>query len=182
MEDGCVHCSLVTPAPAIAFDPSTITTFLLPGLVLLLISLRWSCLLLTKWSRVARQERLEAAGLPAPPLAQLHSALPWEGLAKTLTTVLAILVLSALPPTLAKLPVISMLGCFLLSGLVDILVFYCGYAVLPEGIQSFILAGAFAAETLCYSAVGPAGQAGSLLLFTTALCALSAALEVGVNL
>jgi hypothetical protein len=40
---------------------------------------------------------------------------------------------------------------FALSGLVDILVYYCGYSVLPEGIQSFLLSLAFGVEGFLFS-------------------------------
>ena len=40
---------------------------------------------------------------------------------------------------------------FALSGLVDILVYYCGYSVLPEGIQSFLLSLAFGVEGFLFT-------------------------------
>ena len=40
---------------------------------------------------------------------------------------------------------------FALSGLIDILVYYCGYSVLPEGIQSLLLCLAFGVEGLLFS-------------------------------
>ena len=68
---------------------------------------------------------------------------------------------------------------FSLSGLVDLLVFYWGYSLLPEGLQSFILAASFAVETVSYQALmTPATSlALSLLLLLTSTCCLAAALE-----
>ncbi len=40
---------------------------------------------------------------------------------------------------------------FALSGLTDILVYYLGYSILPEGVQSFILGLAFSVESLMFA-------------------------------
>ncbi len=95
--------------------------------------------------------------------------LPWEGIIKLALTGLGIVVSVAAgaassdpsTPTSSS----SVIGdeyvgnvryatvylFFALSGLVDILVYYCGYSVLPEGIQSFILSLAFSVEALLFA-------------------------------
>ena len=68
---------------------------------------------------------------------------------------------------------------FLLSGLVDVVVFYCGYSILPEGIQSFILTLAFAMEAVIFHAISPTSAHHLvLLLFVILACALASILEV----
>ena len=39
---------------------------------------------------------------------------------------------------------------FIISGLTDIIIFYNGYKLIPEGLQSLILSGCFAVSALCY--------------------------------
>ncbi len=95
--------------------------------------------------------------------------LPWEGIIKLALTGLGIVVsvaagaASSDPSTPSSSS--SVIGdeyvgnvryatvylFFALSGLVDILVYYCGYSVLPEGIQSFILSLAFSVEALLFA-------------------------------
>ena len=101
-------------------------------------------------------------------------------MAKILLTIIAASTTLGLPsqgPELLLL--LSIYLFFLLSGLVDVVVFYCGYTILPEGIQSFILTLAFAMEAVVYQAISPSPAHHLVLLFFVILsCALSSILEV----
>jgi len=109
-----------------------------------------------------------------------HRPLPWEGAAKITLTIIAASTTLGLPshgPELLLL--LSIYLFFLLSGLVDIVVFYCGYTILPEGIQSFILTLAFAMEAVVFHAISPPpAHHIILLLFVVLSCALASILEV----
>jgi len=73
-----------------------------------------------------------------------------------------------------------------LSGLADVLVYYCGYAALPEGVQSFCLALAFAVQTMVAAAKAAdqplaESRAHAALAAAAGACSLAAALEVSRN-
>lgn len=139
---------------------------------------RWWLLLASKWSREGRARALQDAGLPpAPP--PCTGPLPWEGTTKILLTILAASLTLALPTQgPATLLLLSLYLFFLLSGLIDVLIFFCGYTVLPEGIQSFILALAFTMEAVVFQAIVPTAPHILLLLLLITSCALSSILEV----
>jgi len=178
----CVNCALLVDsvdADNMESLAPHLTTFLIPGVFFLGIALRWWFLLLSKWGREAQDRALLAAGLPAIPPSS-HRPLPWEGVAKILLTIIAASTTLGLPsqgPELLLL--LSIYLFFLLSGLVDVVVFYCGYTILPEGIQSFILTLAFVMEAVVYQAISPSPAHHLVLLFFVILsCALSSILEV----
>jgi len=117
--------------------------------------------------------------------------LPWEGIVKLVLTGLGIILSVALSqrqydPELGYVTDIRLTTMYLffaLSGLVDILVFYCGYSVLPEGVQSFILSLAFASSAVMFGSTmkkeAPVELQVHLLLVLVIVCAsLSSALEV----
>jgi len=178
----CVNCALLVDsvdADNMENLALQLTTFLIPGVFFLGIALRWWFLLLSKWGREAQDRALLAAGLPAIPPSS-HRPLPWEGVAKISLTIIAASTTLGLPsqgPELLLL--LSIYLFFLLSGLVDVVVFYCGYTILPEGIQSFILTLAFAMEAVVFHAISPSpAHHLILLLFVILSCALSSILEV----
>ena len=75
---------------------------------------------------------------------------------------------------------------FALSGLMDVVVYYCGYSVLPEGIQSFILSLAFIVEGVMFSLrlrfEGYLEQQVHLLLVTAIFsCAFACIMEVSIT-
>eukprot|EP00092_Neocalanus_flemingeri_P000189 GFUD01000203.1.p1 GENE.GFUD01000203.1~~GFUD01000203.1.p1 ORF type:complete len:230 (+),score=37.92 GFUD01000203.1:43-690(+) len=73
-----------------------------------------------------------------------------------------------------------MYGFFLISGLIDLLVFSCGYLVLPEGIQSLILSFCFIVEGLAFHSMkSPATVHLHVLLLVLVLsCSVSSILEL----
>ena len=182
-QGGCVHCSLISSSQDDhqVQDLLPLTTFLLPGLYLLVLGLRWGTVCLSSWVQEARRERYHLAGLPPPPVYPLLPHFPWEGVIKILLAVLASILTGSLPCSLphSQTLVINIYLFFFLSGTTDLLVFYCGYSLLPEGIQSFILSTSFAVEGLTYySLMTPASSHSLLLLLLTVFsCSLTAALE-----
>ena len=137
---------------------------------------------------------LELAGLPPTPrsCSSLYlSSLPWEGIVKLVLTGLGIIVSVAMSPRqlntdtgyVTDIRLATIYLFFALSGLTDILVFYCGYSVLPEGVQSFILSLAFSAEAVMFGSTireeSPLEQQVHALLITVIVAAaFSAAMEV----
>jgi len=81
---------------------------------------------------------------------------------------------------LSNLMIITMYGFFLISGVIDLLVFSCGYLVLPEGIQSLILSFCFVVEGLAfYSLSSEAVINLHLLLLALILgCSVTSLLEL----
>jgi len=177
----CVNCALLVNSVGERnmVDMALVTTFLIPGVFFLGIALRWWFLLLCKWGREAQGRALQAAGLPAVPPSS-HRPLPWEGVTKIFLTIIAASMTLGLPSHGSEiLLLLSLYLFFLLSGLVDVVVFYCGYSILPEGIQSFILTLAFAMEAVIYHAISPTSAHHLvLLLFVILACALASILEV----
>ena len=150
---------------------------------------RWSAILVTKWSKAAKSHLLEMAGLPLPPtpgsgscLQQLGvRKLPWEGMVKIGLAALATGV-SVYQPSLSEstIIIISIYVMFLISGIVDVFLFYCGYSVLPEGIQSFILASSFSVEAICFHAISTSDTSHFIFLLNILIicCSFSSILEV----
>ncbi len=90
------------------------------------------------------------------------ASLPWEGIVKLVLTGLGIVVsVIAVSPSVqsqqadseyvSNIRYATIYLFFAVSGLMDILVYYCGYDVLPEGVQSFILSLAFVVEGLTFA-------------------------------
>lgn len=194
---GCLHCSLLTSSVSSSdseaetagqLDLFPVTAFLLPGLYLTVLSVRWWTVSVSGWLQEARHHRYSLAGLPPPPppAASLTSrAWPWEGAVKIVLALLASSLTGCLPSSVPQSHwiIINIYIFFTLSGTVDLLVFYCGYSLLPEGLQSFILAATFGVETLSYHAlISPATSLQLLLLLLlTSACSLTAALETVVD-
>ena len=183
---GCVHCSLLTSSQGKGQDEGeqldmfSVTTFLVPGLYMLVLGIRWGMVSLSDWLQVARCESYHLARLPPPP-PRPTSQFPWEGFIKIVLAVLASILTGSLPSSVphSQTIIINVYIFFLLSGTTDLLVFYCGYSLLPEGLQSFILAASFAVEGLCYqSLLTPDSQHHLLLLLLLVIsCSGTAALE-----
>ena len=158
-----------------------VTAFLVPGLYLLVLSLRWWTVSVCGWLEEARHHRYHLAGLPPPPpppaLSLSSRARPWEGLVKIVLAVLAASLTGVLPSSVpqSQFIIINIYIFFSLSGMVDLLVFYYGYSLLPEGLQSFILAASFAVETISYQALmtPTTSLALSLLLLLTCVLILN---------
>ena len=99
----------------------------------------------------------QEAGLPPPP-GYLHQTrrrpIPWEGLFKLVISILAIIATGALVTEGAmsqnKILFINLYLFFIVSAIIDLLIFYNGYTIIPEGLQSFILSGCFTVEFLCF--------------------------------
>ena len=132
------------------------------------------------WLQEERDQSYHLASLPPPP----SPARPWEGLVKIVLASLSSILTGSLASTVAQshLLIINIYIFFILSGTTDLLVFYCGYSLLPEGLQSFILAASFAVESISYQALltsaSPASsQALQLLVLVSSSCCLVAALE-----
>ena len=62
----------------------------------------------------------------------------------------------------------------------DIFLFYCGYSVLPEGIQSFLLAVSFSVEAICFHAISSPSTHHfiCLLIILILCCSFSSILEI----
>lgn len=186
----CTQCSLLPSSKSsfqTVFDEEVII-FLIPGVFFCTLAIRWSAILLCKWSTAAKTQALEMAGLPLPPKPGdegcLHPGLrklPWEGLVKVLLALFAA-GFSIYQSTLSAsvVIIISMYVMFLISGIVDVFLFYCGYTVLPEGIQSFILAISFSVEAICFHAISNSDTSHfiHLLLILIICCSVSSILEV----
>ena len=101
--------------------------------------------------RAARWARYHEAGLPPPPglLKLRRRPLPWEGLVKIVAALLAgLATLAAGAGAGASLGLVTMYAWFLVSGCVDLATFWLGYALLPEGLQSLVLAASFLSAAL----------------------------------
>jgi len=153
----CMTCALVTHSVS---EYSTISvehiiTYFVPAVFFLLLSARWCCILLARWQKYASDHQLELARLPPTPDTGAWtgcSAGPaaWEGIVKIMLSAAAIAITLVLMFDLTNLMIITMYGFFLVSGVIDLLVFFCGYLVLPEGIQSLILSFCFVVEGLTF--------------------------------
>jgi len=190
----CWHCSLVKYTNSYqtsSVEMESFSTYFLPGAIFITLALRWGLLLGFKWTKAASRQDLERAGLPPTPTSLYIKPLPWEGIVKLILTGLGIILTVAFSqrqynPELGYVTDIRLTTIYLffaLSGLVDIFVFYCGYSVLPEGIQSFILSLAFAAEAVMFGSTmrreAPVELQVHLLLVLVVSCAaLSSAMDV----
>merc|ERR1712106_583209 len=133
-------------------------SYFIPAAFFLFLSLRWSVLMLTRWKKFASDHQLEMAGLPPTPevggwtgcSTRCGRPLPWEGLVKIVLSTSAIGATVLLTLDSTNIMIVTMYGFFLISGLIDILVFSFGYLVLPEGIQSLILSFCFIVEGLAF--------------------------------
>ena len=137
--------------------------------------------MLQKWRLEAHTQKLQVAGLPLPPAKNSCRNLPWEGITKIGLAFIAIctsIFQSSISPFTVM--IISMYVMFIISGLVDVFLFYCGYSIFPEGIQSFILAASFFGEAICYHALSSEDTDHwiFLLLFLILSCSFASLLEV----
>lgn len=192
MSPKCIQCSLLPSSlqssPQTPFNHQVIS-FLIPGVFFFLLAIRWSAILVTKWTSSAKSHQLELAGLPLPPTAGSSSCLqqlgvrklPWEGMVK-IGLAASATGISVYQPALSAstIIVISMYVMFIISGTLDVFLFYCGYSVLPEGIQSFILAASFSVEVICFHALSTPDTSHFILLLNIIVicCSASAILEV----
>ena len=73
---GCLHCSLITSSMSSSdserereemADMFPVTAFLVPGLYLLVLSVRWTTVAVSGWLQEARYQSYHLAGLPPPP-------------------------------------------------------------------------------------------------------------------
>jgi len=186
----CVNCALVKHSSSeySTFDAEHVISYFVPAAFFLFLSLRWSFLLLTRWKKCASDHQLELAGLPPTPevggwtgcSSLCGRPLPWEGLVKIMLSTTAIGVTLVLMFDLTNLMIITMYGFFLVSGLIDLLVFFCGYLVLPEGIQSLILSFCFIVEGLAFYSLSSAQSLHLhlLLLALVMACSVSSILEL----
>ncbi|XP_040575587.1 transmembrane protein 45B [Lepeophtheirus salmonis] len=195
----CWHCSLLSVQSfhLSATNMLQFSGYILPGVIFLILGLRWACHCLWDWSKKGLARDYERAALPVPsPNYQLCPAsaytLPWEGIIKLILTGLGIVISVVLGGTPHQNRMEDYVGnirhatiylFFALSGLTDILVYYCGYSILPEGIQSFILSVAFAIEGLIFSMrlrfeSYLEQQIHILLVVDIFACAFTSALEV----
>jgi len=192
----CIQCSLINNNPSShsainSEDIYQLTTFLFPGVFFCMIAFRWSMLLVYKWSMAAKSQQLELLGLPLPPLSAPASSsclqqlgarqIPWEGLVKIVMATLTTIITISLPSLSSSIIIIiSMYAFFLISGIVDVFVFYCGYSVIPEGIQSFILAVSFFVEATCFNTISTAENSYfiHLLVIIILCCSISSILEI----
>ena len=83
----------------------------------------------------------------------------------------------------SNLLIINMYIFFLISGIVDILIFSHGYSLLPEGLQSLLLSASFSVAALCYFSLldSSNSHAVSLLILLSALLALISLLETVID-
>ena len=150
-----------------------------------MIFFRWTSILLFKWSRDATFQHWESAGLPQPPSPNCYlggtTKAPLEGIFKILLAVFAIIISMCSPiVSPSVILIVSIYIMFIISGFADIFLFYWGYTVFPEGIQSFILSTCFAVEAICFFSLSSQTENTHifLLIFVVAPCSLSSLMEV----
>jgi len=82
-----------------------------------------------------------------------------------------------------KILFINLYLFFIVSGIIDLLIFYNGYTIIPEGLQSFILSGCFSVEFLVYFTIIEDDTRHSLifLLATSTVLSLTSLLETVVE-
>ncbi len=198
----CWHCSLrsyrVSYLSAEAMHH--FAGYTLPGVIFTVIGLRWSLQLIVEWTRKLNKDKSPAeisksSSTLTNCLLGGSSSLPWEGIVKLVLTGLGI-IFSVIASSSASnsqlghdteyvssLRYATIYLFFALSGLTDILVYYCGYAILPEGVQSFILSMAFGAEALLFALrLRFEGyleqQIHAVLVAAVVACAIATTLEV----
>lgn len=189
MAPKCTQCSLLQSSVSeLTSDKEEIVLFFIPGVFFCTLAIRWSVILLCKWSLEAKTSALELTGLPPPPSNTQTSSvlpylgnLPWEGLVKIFLVIVAVgvsVTQTQLSPSI--IIILSMYVMFLISGIMDIFLFFCGYSVLPEGIQSFILAVCFSVEAICFHGISTASTQHFmfLLIILIICCSFSSILEI----
>jgi len=186
----CVNCALVKHSVSeySTFEVKHVVSYFIPAAFFLFLSLRWSFLMVARWKRFASDHQLELAGLPpTPEVGGLTGCsplcgqpLPWEGLVKIFLSTSAIGATIVLSFDSINLMIVSLYGFFLISGLIDLLVYFCGYLVLPEGIQSLILSFCFVVEGLTFHSLSSSSNLHLhlLLLAVIVLCSASSILEL----
>ena len=187
----CVHCSLITSSSSEddnSLDMVSMVTYLVPGLFYTVLGVRWTLLQIVKWSQEAKYCQYQEAGLPPPPeyfmnLRRRH--FPWEGFVKIVLSILCIIVTSAVHSSVtnSNILLVNIYIFFTISGLTDLIIFYNGYKMIPEGLQSLILAGCFTVTALSYGAMmtSETRHPLTLLLILTSLNTFSALLETTVD-
>jgi len=157
----CVNCALVkhTVSEYQILDMNKTATYFVPAVFFLILSMRWSYLLITRWRKNASDQQLHMTGLPPTPDVAHWSGcrpLPWEGISKIVMSTMATGATLLLSFDLSSLKIITLYGFFAISGLVDLLIFSFGYLVLPEGIQSLILSFCFVVESFVFYSLSSA--------------------------
>eukprot|EP00095_Tigriopus_kingsejongensis_P003260 maker-scaffold69_size418775-snap-gene-3.22 protein:Tk03260 transcript:maker-scaffold69_size418775-snap-gene-3.22-mRNA-1 annotation:"hypothetical protein HELRODRAFT_95099" len=164
----CWHCSLKSYQVSYlsAEEMHHFVGYILPGVIFAILGLKWAIQLAWEWTQQVLANEFQIMGLPVPPQSRRKSgscclvafSLPWEGIVKLILTGLGIMVsvIAAAPQQqdseyVTNIRYATIYLFFALSGLVDILVYYCGYSILPEGIQSMILSLSFIIEGLLYT-------------------------------
>eukprot|EP00096_Caligus_rogercresseyi_P001368 TRINITY_DN1216_c1_g1_i1.p1 TRINITY_DN1216_c1_g1~~TRINITY_DN1216_c1_g1_i1.p1 ORF type:complete len:422 (+),score=126.35 TRINITY_DN1216_c1_g1_i1:159-1424(+) len=199
----CWHCSLLSysKSPSSDSNPNMLqfTGYILPGIIFLCLGIRWAFHCTWDWSRKCLADDYTRASLPVPrpnytlcPGGSL--GLPWEGIMKLVLTGLGIIISVVLSSGsheashhmdhyVGNIRLSTVYLFFALSGLTDILVYYVGYSILPEGIQSFSLSVAFAVEGLIFATrirfeSYLEQEIHTLLVVDVFCCAATAAFEV----
>ena len=137
-----------------------------------------------KWIRASRYQQYQEAGLPPPPeyvMKIRRRPFPWEGFVKIVLSILVSILSGSLDRS--SLLTINIFIFFLISGVVDILIFYHGYRLLPEGLQSLLLSVSFSVTALVYFSLLDAinSQAVSLVILLTILLSLISLLETVID-
>ena len=145
---------------------------------------RWSILNTLKWIRTSRYQQYQEAGLPPPPeyvMKIRRRPFPWEGFVKIVISILVSILSGSLDHS--NLLIINVYIFFLISGVVDILIFYHGYRLLPEGLQSLLLSASFSVTALCYFSLMDSGnrQEVSLVIGLTLLLSFISLLETVID-
>lgn len=194
----CWHCSLVSYRVSYLSAEAMhhFAGYILPGIIFTILGLRWAVQLLLEWSRQMLAAEFDLQGKKASTPGRSDSfccktafTLPWEGIIKLILTGLGIVVsVIAASPTqdteyVSNIRYATIYLFFSISGLMDILVYYCGYSILPEGIQSFILSLAFVVEGVMFAMrlrfeAYLEQQIHVLLVIAIFACALACTLEV----
>jgi len=183
----CVTCALVKHSVSEYSTPAVehIIAYFVPAAFFLLLSLRWGCILLARWKKYASDQQLELARLPPTPdvcawTGCCNRPVPWEGLVKIVLSTACIATTLVLMFDMSNLMIITMYGFFLISGVIDLLVFFCGYLVLPEGIQSLILSFCFIVEALTFYSLSSESSVNLHihLLALILACSLTSLLEL----
>jgi len=184
----CVNCALVKHSVSeySMISVEQVISYLVPAIFFLLLSLRWGFILLARWKKSACDQQLELARLPPTPDVCAWTGcscgrpVPWEGLVKILLCISAIASTLVLMFDMTNFMMLTMYGFFLISGVIDLLVFFCGYLILPEGIQSLILSFCFVVEGLTFYSLSSESvvHLHFLLLALITACSASSILEL----
>lgn len=200
----CWHCSLLSYQVSYlaAENMHYFAGYILPGIIFSLLGIRWSVQLIWDWTNKLINDFYETIGLPCQPEKKSSSfstcistySLPWEGIVKLILTGIGIIVSvvasgpgqASDPEYVSNLRYATIYLFFALSGLTDILVYYCGYSILPEGVQSLILSLAFSVEALMFAMrLRFEGyleqQIHALLVVAIVACTIACTLEVSIS-